>query len=492
MAAYFLRCEHVSRATGARVTRAAAYRAGERVRDERTSEVYDYSDRDDVAYKEVVLPADLAGRDDVAWAQDRSTLWNAAEHAGRRCNSRLARDWIVLLPTELNARQRAQLVRGFASELAEKYRCAVDVCVHLPRPGADSRNHAHLLMTTREVSSGGLGRRTTLELAGSERRQLGIEGSSKAEYLAIRARWAELTNEAFRQAGLQVRIDHRSYKDQGIDREPTARIPPKVFYAERQAQGVTAAGDEIRARHRERVEARSKGSAELSRVLRSQQARLKENARQHFQRENAQPKGVRWGALTREERNAVRRERYRALREKEKADPVAEAKRRAMRQAEHERRKQRNPEALKEAGRRWRRENPDAAKAISQRYRDAHREEQNRNKRDKRRARAQQLATARSEFPTPGRVQEQPKSVSITAEESARRWQEYRQTHGPGPTAEESARAWAAMREREKASGVSEANSHSPHAQDRESKSRDDDDDTDRKRRRQHDHDFEM
>jgi hypothetical protein len=82
MATYFLRSKHISRSKGSRVTRAAAYRAGERIRDERTSEVYDYSDRDDVAYKEVTLPEELQGRDDMAWTQDRSILWNAAEHAG--------------------------------------------------------------------------------------------------------------------------------------------------------------------------------------------------------------------------------------------------------------------------------------------------------------------------------------------------------------------------------------------------------------------------
>ena len=98
MAVYFLRARHVSRGKGARVTRAAAYRAGECIRDERTGEVHNYSDRHDVAYKEVVLPADLAGRADMAWTQDRSTLWNAAEHAGVRRNSRLAREWLVLLP----------------------------------------------------------------------------------------------------------------------------------------------------------------------------------------------------------------------------------------------------------------------------------------------------------------------------------------------------------------------------------------------------------
>src|ERR1700679_2235538 len=166
MAVYFLRCTHISRGKGSRVTRAAAYRAGERIRDERTSEVYDHSDRNDVDYKEVVLPTDLAGRDDMAWSQDRAILWNAAEHAGRRRNARLAREWLVLVPVELTAQQRAQLVRRFATEVADKYRCAVDVCSHRPRPGADVRNHhAHLLMTTREVTPDGLGRRTSLELS---------------------------------------------------------------------------------------------------------------------------------------------------------------------------------------------------------------------------------------------------------------------------------------------------------------------------------------
>src|ERR1700730_6695277 len=60
MATYFLRARHLSRGKGARATRAAAYRAGERIRDERTSEVYDYSDRRDVAHKEVILPAELS------------------------------------------------------------------------------------------------------------------------------------------------------------------------------------------------------------------------------------------------------------------------------------------------------------------------------------------------------------------------------------------------------------------------------------------------
>jgi hypothetical protein len=315
MATYFLRSTHISRSKGSRVTRAAAYRAGERIRDERTSEVYDYADRSDVAYKEVILPAELAGRPDMAWTQDRSTLWNAAEHAGRRRNSRLAREWLVLVPPELNPAQRTQLVRRFGAELADKHRCAVDVCIHRPRPGADRRHHhAHLLMTTREVSPDGFGRRTSLEYGGHERQLLGLDGTSRDEFLALRERWAQVVNEALHEAGLTVRVDHRSLEQQGINREPVPTIPEKVFYAERRRGGPTAAGDEIRARHRERQEARRISGEERSRVVARQKEELRQRAIRELSEREAQPQRIRWGALTREERNAHQRERYAARR----------------------------------------------------------------------------------------------------------------------------------------------------------------------------------
>jgi len=358
MATYFLRSRHISRAKGARATKAAAYRAGERIRDERMSEVYDYSDRRDVAYKEVVLPSDLTGRADMAWTQNRATLWNAVEYAGLRRNSRLAREWLVLVPPELTPEQRSHLVRTFATELANKYRCAVDCAVHLPRPGADPRNHhAHLLMTTREVSPQGIGARTTLELCGRERHLKGL-GDSRDEYLGLRERWAQVTNEALREAGLTVRVDHRSYERQGIDREPALNIPEKVFYAERK-QGRSAAGDAIRARHRERVEAWQKGPAELARVLEKQKRDLKERALEDFKRRAAQPKRTSWSVLTRQERNELRRQQYQARRAIEAQDPVGEARRREVaRQRYHEARAQ-NPEADRDRRRQWRSKHAD-------------------------------------------------------------------------------------------------------------------------------------
>src|SRR2546423_10956226 len=217
MAKYFLHVKVFSRGKGSRVTRAAAYRAGERIRDERTSEVYNYSDRQDVLHKEIVLASQFAGRTDSNWARDRAALWNAAEHAGRR-NARLAREVLVILPRELAPAQRTELARSFARELAERYRSAVDLAVHEPRRDSDERHHhAHLLMTAREVTPEGLGRRTALELSGTERHARGLP-PSKAELLWMRERWAQVTNQMLLEAGLTERVDHRSYQAQDIDR----------------------------------------------------------------------------------------------------------------------------------------------------------------------------------------------------------------------------------------------------------------------------------
>jgi hypothetical protein len=72
MANYFLRVKIFARGKGNKATKAAAYRAGERIRHERTSAVYDYTSRTDVAHAEIVLPTEYAHRVDINWALDRS------------------------------------------------------------------------------------------------------------------------------------------------------------------------------------------------------------------------------------------------------------------------------------------------------------------------------------------------------------------------------------------------------------------------------------
>src|SRR3984893_14782563 len=163
-------------------------------------------------------------------------------------------------------------------------------------------------MTCREVTPKGLGIRTILDLSGTERRARGL-GPSKNDLLWIRERWAQLTNSALLEAGIQERVDHRSYLAQGLDRDPAPAMPQKVIYAERM-HGRTAAGDEIRARHRERVEARLKGKDALEQTLRKQKEEGRRLAFQRFREKSHLPKKVAYAALTRDERNQLRRQGY--------------------------------------------------------------------------------------------------------------------------------------------------------------------------------------
>jgi ATP-dependent exoDNAse (exonuclease V) alpha subunit len=256
VAVYFLHMKTFGRANGSSAASAVAYRAGERIRDERTGKTYDHSDRQDVMHKEIVLPSKYAG-DDMEWARDRSSLWNAAETAETRKNSRVAREYLVALPVELSPEQRSRLVRGFSQELSDRYGFAVDFAIHAPRdfPGSDPRNfHAHLLATTREVTPSGLGSKTTLDMNDSNRRALGL-GPAINELLHVRERWATATNEAMQEAHIAARIDHRSLEAQGIDREPLPRIPRVAFEMERQGYRSVVA-DRIREEYQARVQAR--------------------------------------------------------------------------------------------------------------------------------------------------------------------------------------------------------------------------------------------
>jgi len=256
VAIYFLNVKTFGRSSGGSAVSAAAYRAGERIRDERTARTYDHSARRDIMHKEIVLPTQFADSP-MDWARDRANLWNNAERAESRKNARVAREYLVVLPFELTPRQRLDLARGFSQELSDRYRFAVDLAIHAPRdfPGSDPRNfHAHLLATTREVGAEGLGAKTALELGDDKRAALGL-GPAINELLWVRERWANITNAAFRDANIEARVDHRSLESQGIDREPSLHIPRIPYELERRGYRSFVA-ERVRAEHQARVQSR--------------------------------------------------------------------------------------------------------------------------------------------------------------------------------------------------------------------------------------------
>jgi hypothetical protein len=251
MAIFRMEINSIARGAGRRATAAAAYRSGERIRDERTGHLFNHMRRRDVLHTEVLLPSQLEG-EPVAWAKDRERLWNTAEHAEKRHNARVAREYQVTLPAELDAVRRVALARTFAREIADRYKVVVDLAVHEPPGRGDPRNfHAHLLTTTREVTPAGLGAKAGIDMDERERRRRGLP-DHREEYISLRERWATLTNEALREANIDARIDHRSLAAQGIDREPRPSIPLRHLKMEQRGLRSQVA-EGLREKYRERV-----------------------------------------------------------------------------------------------------------------------------------------------------------------------------------------------------------------------------------------------
>lgn len=252
MAIFHLSVKPISRSAGRSSTAAAAYRSGDRVVDERTGEIHDYTRKGGVLESDIVLPA---GSD---WMPTRSELWSAAELAEKRKDACVAREHEIALPAELTAEQRSALVRTYAQDLAQRHRCAVDFAIHEPNKEGDERNfHAHVLCTTRKVEGQGLGAKCDREKAGRDR---------KADLTRERESWEFYGNHALSRAGIAERIDHRSLKDRGIDREPGQHLGPAAINYERRTGEKSNRRIDMEREAFERL-ARAKEAGELERKV---------------------------------------------------------------------------------------------------------------------------------------------------------------------------------------------------------------------------------
>ena len=78
--------------------------------------------------------------------------------------------------------------------------------------------------------------------------------------MALRERWATLTNEALREANIEARVDHRSLAAQGIDRKPLVHIPMEFYQLESRGMKSEVA-ERLREDYRARVAARLERTA---------------------------------------------------------------------------------------------------------------------------------------------------------------------------------------------------------------------------------------
>jgi len=198
---------HNREVQGANVVAAAAYRSACRLQDDRLERPQDFTAKAGVIHSEILAPDNTPAR----W-RDRQILWNEVDRGERRKDAQLARDVLFSLPHELGQADAIDLARQFVVEAFVARGMVADLNIHWEVGVAGRPNpHAHVMLSMREAGPDGFGLKVK---AWNDRRLL----------LHWRETWAEQVNARLAQRDLDIRVDHRSLRDQGIDLEAQKHI----------------------------------------------------------------------------------------------------------------------------------------------------------------------------------------------------------------------------------------------------------------------------
>ena len=242
MAQYRLEIQPFKRSEGRSSVAASAYRSASILRDERLEMVFDYSAKGGVAFTGVMAPEDAPPE-----FLDRERLWNAAEAADKRADSRTAREILISLPHELSDDQRHALVRAFIAESLVAKGMIADYGIHYPDAHGDARNHhAHIMVTTRRMGTEGFGFKAR-------------DWDNPDAVRALRLEWELVQNQHLREhLGPDApQVSSRSLADQGQGREPSIHLGPAASGMERRGEA-SDRGDinrRIKSRNGQRQEA---------------------------------------------------------------------------------------------------------------------------------------------------------------------------------------------------------------------------------------------
>jgi hypothetical protein len=239
VAAYHCTAKIVSRSRGQSAIAKAAYNARDRLVDEKTGEIKNYSRNED----QVLFSGIFAPKDAPTWAQDREQLWNQAEAAEKRKDAQLAREIEVALPHELTQQQREWLIKDFVRENFTRAGMVADVNMHAPDKEGDQRNiHAHILLTTRTLDADGFGEKNRDWNSKALLEKWREDYAEKGAKLLQRAGF-ETEAERFRHGHLTLPEQREKAIERGdmefaesIDRLPTKHKGPQICEMEKRSE----------------------------------------------------------------------------------------------------------------------------------------------------------------------------------------------------------------------------------------------------------------
>ena len=235
----------VARGSGRSAVLSAAYRHCAKMEFEREARTIDYTRKQGLLHEEFEIPADAP-----EWVRsmiaDRSVagaskaFWNKVEGFEKRSDAQLAKDVTIALPLELTAEQNIALMRDFVERHITAQGMVADWVYH----DAPGNPHVHLMTTLRPLTEDGFGSKKVAVLGPDGKPIRSDAGKivyqlwagSTEDFNAFRDGWFACQNKHLALAGLDIRIDGRSFEKQGIDLEPTIHLGVGAKAIERKAE----------------------------------------------------------------------------------------------------------------------------------------------------------------------------------------------------------------------------------------------------------------
>ena len=233
----------ISRGKGKSAVASAAYISGEKIKNEWDGVTHDYTRKEKVLVKNIILPDHIPKE-----FNDRSTLWNKVEMAEKNSNAQLARQFIIGLPKELSLSENKNLVERFIKENLTSQGMIVDYAIHDESQDKNGNIHCHIMTIMRPINEKGeFLAKSKKEYILDEKGEkvLNKNGKPKTRKVELttwndkgnvekwRENFSNLCNEYLAKNKIEKRVDHRSFKRQGIKQIPTIHLGASASAMER-------------------------------------------------------------------------------------------------------------------------------------------------------------------------------------------------------------------------------------------------------------------
>ena len=224
----------ISRGKSKSAVASAAYISCEKIKNEWDGVTHDYHNKKGLLHSEIFLPENIPKE-----FQNRSFLWNSVELNEKTSNAQLARNFIIALPKELSFEENKKLITEFIQENFVSKGMIADLAIHDESSERNKNIHAHIMTTLRPINEKGQwqakskkeyvldknGEKIKLKSGNYKTRKVELtDWNDKGNAEKWRESFATLCNQYLEKNNLEKRVDHRSYKRQGIEEIPTIHL----------------------------------------------------------------------------------------------------------------------------------------------------------------------------------------------------------------------------------------------------------------------------